>query len=125
MATALFRIKQGDLRPYLKVQLVTLTEDGEVEGPQDLTGATIVFSMRDKTTKEVIIETESSCRFLGDPTEGWVQYEMEPGDTDVIGSYLGEFEATYSGEPLPFPMGSSGSTSRLRNSWRDGCRCCP
>ena len=107
MATALFRIKQGDLRPYLKVQLVTLTTDGEVEGPQDLTGADIVFTMRDKATKVVVIE-EAPADIVGDPTEGWVQYEWEPGDTDALGSYLGEFEANCGGEPLTFPNGKLG-----------------
>lgn len=107
MATGLFRIKQGDLRPYLKAQLVRLNEDGEVEGPQDLTGATIVFTMVNKTTNERKIN-EAPADIVGDPVEGMVQYEWEPGDTDTVGSFLGEFEASFSSEPITFPNGKSG-----------------
>ena len=106
----IFKIKQGDLRPYLKVQLVNLTEEGEVEGPQDLTGATIVFTMKNKAADAdpVLVIDEAVADIVGDPVEGWVQYEWEPGDTDIAGSFLGEFEASYSGEPLTFPNGKLG-----------------
>lgn len=99
-----FTIKQGDLRPYLKAQLVRLNDDGEIEGPQDLTGAeAIVFTMKNKATSAVPIDEGTDVTVLGDPTLGNVQYEWQPGDTDIPGSYLGEFEATFGGEPMTFP----------------------
>jgi len=101
-----FKIKQGDRRPYLKGQLVTLDEDGEVEGPQDLTGATVVFTMKNPKTGVVIIE-EGPTTVL-DIANGNVQYEWQEGDTDLAGDFLGEFEATFGDEAETYPNGKLG-----------------
>jgi len=106
MATGLFKIKQGDLRPYLKAQLVRLDLDGEVDEPQDLTGATVVFTMKNKVTNEVKIQ-EAGATVLT-PLDGMVQYEWQDGDTDTPGNYRGEFEATFGAEPETFPNGKLG-----------------
>ena len=103
---ATFKIKQGDRRPYLEAQLVTRDEAGEVEGPQDLTGATVVFTMKNKTDGSILID-EAPVTVV-DSTEGMVQYEWEPGDTDLPGKYIGEFEATFTDEPITFPNGKAG-----------------
>lgn len=103
-----FKIKQGDRRPYLEVQLVRLDESGEVEGPQDLTGATdIVFTMRNKSTGITKIDRGTDVTTL-DAVEGQVRYEWQDGDTDTIGNFLGEFEVSYSGEAETFPNGKLG-----------------
>lgn len=107
MAEQVFKIKQGDLRPYLKGQLVTLDDDGEVEGPQQLSGATIVFTMVDAVTKVPVIIEQGAV--ILDALEGLVQYEWQNGDTDTPGNYLGEFEATWGGvEPETYPNGKLG-----------------
>ena len=112
MPVSLFKIKQGDRRPYLKGQLVTFNDDGEVEGPQPLTGATVVFSMRNPETGEVLIE-EAAAEIL-DSDEGQVQYKWQEGDTDIEpGDYEGEFEATFGEEPVTFPNGKIGFRIRV------------
>lgn len=106
MVTGLFKIKQGDLLPVLEAQLVTLDADGEVEGPQDLTGATVVFTMRNKKTNEIKINEQAAT--VTDILTGMVEYEWSGDDTDTPGSYYGEFEAMFSSKPLSFPNGKKG-----------------
>jgi hypothetical protein len=105
-----FTIKRGNQRPYLKAQLVRLTDDGEVEGPADLTAAdSITFTMKNKTTGVVVIEKGADVSILGDPTLGNVQYEWQTGETDVnFGNYLGEFDVLYGAEEETFPNDKSG-----------------
>lgn len=109
-----FNIKQGDLRPYLKVQLVTLSDDGEVEGPQPLTGnEEIVFSMLNKATNTLKIDRGPDVTIL-DATNAMVQYEWQDGDTDEIGSYIGEFEVLHGGtEPETFPNWRKGFNIKI------------
>lgn len=102
----LFKIKQGDLLPVLEVQLVTLTSDGEVEGPQNLTGSTVVFTMRNKRTNEIKVNEQSAT--VVDALTGMVKYEWSGNDTNIPGSYYGEFEATFGAKPLSFPNGKKG-----------------
>lgn len=106
MVGQLFKIKQGDLRPYLEGQLVRLTETGEVDGPQDLSGATVVFTMQNNDTKDIVVDEQTAV--ILDPLTGMVQYQWQDGDTDIPGKYFGEFEATFGDEPETFPNGKIG-----------------
>lgn len=104
-----FKIKQGNTAPTLKAVLQRLNEDGEVEGPADLTGVdTVTFTMRNKATLVVQVD-EGAADVVGDPTLGEVEYEWQPGDTDIAGNYLGEFDVTYTnGKTETFPNGEAG-----------------
>ncbi len=104
-----FNIKQGDRRPYLYAVLGPVEEDegtGEVTlTPQDLTGATVTFNMRDSAGNVVI---EAATVIVDDAEAGAVHYAWQAGDTDVSGSYVGEFQALYGVEAETFPNNAQG-----------------
>lgn len=82
-----FEIKRGDTSPALEVALLPATVV--------LTGATVVFSMRDRATGTVEISRQPATivTATGTPT---VAYEWQPGDTDLApGVYEAEFDVTY------------------------------
>jgi hypothetical protein len=110
-----FKIKQGNTAPVLKAVLQRTDEDGEVEGPADLSGVdTITFTMRNKTSLVVQVN-EAEADVVGDPTLGEVEYEWQPGDTDVAGNFLGEFDVTYTnGKTETFPNGEDGFLIKIR-----------
>lgn len=60
-----------------------------------LVGATVVFNMRDKSTKTAVISRSAAVVYIStvNPT---VRYNWLPADTDTAGTYEGEFEVTYS-----------------------------
>lgn len=93
-----FTIKKGDRKPPL---LATLRQgDGT---PQDLTGATVTFSMTlvpgDGNPPKV---NNGSCTIVGSAVNGQVSYAWGATDTDTPGSYKGEFH-------VAFPGGLNGS----------------
>lgn len=98
--TTPFITKRGDLLPLL---IATLSD---VNGPVDLTNATVQFHMRDSAGELVIDETATV-----DPDQtantGLVTYTWQTGDTDTAGDYEAEFEAVFSGKPITFPKGSN------------------
>jgi hypothetical protein len=104
-----FKIKQGNTAPLLKAVLQRLNDEGEVEGPADLTGVdTVTFTMRNKTSLVVQVD-EGAADVVGDPTLGEVEYEWQPGDTDIAGNFLGEFDVLYTnGKTETFPNGEQG-----------------
>lgn len=106
----LFKIKQGNQRPYLKVTLNRLNDEGGIEGPADLTNAdTITFTMKNKETNTIKIEKGIDVEILGLPEAGNVQYKWQVGDTDDFGKFLGEFDVIYlDGEEETFPNGDKG-----------------
>jgi hypothetical protein len=52
---------------------------------------------------------EGAADVVGDPTLGEVEYEWQPGDTDIAGNFLGEFDVLYTnGKTETFPNGEQG-----------------
>lgn len=91
-----FQIKRNDLDPSIAYELTPRSVD--------LTGATVVFNMKDSMDAiKVNRGAGSIVTATGTPT---VKYDWASGDTDTIGTYYGEFEVTYaSGKPGTFPNG--------------------
>lgn len=84
-----FTIRKGDTAPVFDTTLKD--PDGN---PPDLTGATIVFSMRDQFTGTHLIT--GSCTIVGSPTLGQISYAWTPTDTAIPGWYYALFTVTYS-----------------------------
>lgn len=99
--TQIFKIKRNDTLPFLEVYISTSGNLGQKTG-FDLTGVTAVtFSMIDDCSNSKIFEqsAEIICS-----SGGTIQYQWQDGDTDTIGSYLGEFELRYlNGKRLSIP----------------------
>lgn len=96
-----FYIKEGDTaRPVV----VTLCDDtGAV---QDLTGASVAFSMRLRgtATKKV---AAGSCNVASPATGGIVRYDFQATDVDTPGTYEAEFVVTMpNGKVVTFPAGA-------------------
>lgn len=92
-----FYIKQNDLLPDLTGQFLD-----EITGiPQDLTGATLLFHMKDPVTGTVKINRAASID--GTPTDGRFRFLWESGDTDTAGTFEGEIQATFGIKPLTGP----------------------
>ncbi len=94
-----FRIKQGDRRPYLYATLGPVDANGIVTG-QNLTGATVTFNM--KKADGTIIIAAGACS-VDDALAGEVHYSWQVGDTDESGDFIGEFKAAYGSEIESFP----------------------
>jgi hypothetical protein len=89
------KIKTGDLLP--PVRGTCLDGNGK---PQPLTGGTVRFHMFD-SRGNVLIDAPA---VVVDALAGKVQYNWQPGQTDVAGIYKCEFEVTFGGTmPLTFP----------------------
>lgn len=91
-----FRIKRNDRDPSIAYELTPRS--------LDLTGASVVFNMKDASGAVKISRgTGSVTTATGTPT---VQYNWSSGDTDTAGTFYGEFEVTFSsGRPGTFPNG--------------------
>lgn len=91
-----FKIKRNDLDPSIAYELTPRSVD--------LTGATVVFNMKDSSGSVKVNRASGSIvTATGTPT---VKYDWTSGDTDTAGTYYGEFEVTYaSGRPGTFPNG--------------------
>lgn len=87
-----FRIKQGDTSPSLQYALTPTSVD--------LTGATVVFSMRPALAGSAVKVNRQAATIVtatGTPT---VRYDWAEGDTDTAGVFYGEFEVTYSDDTV-------------------------
>ena len=84
-----FDIKRNDLQPYLYVTMQSSTGTAI-----DLTGATIVATMKDIESGTLKINRQSAGVTATSASTGAVQYEWQSGDTDTTGNYHFEFEVT-------------------------------
>lgn len=93
----------GDRSPSRQVVLTKAnTEDGSPGGPENLTGATIVFRYQKRGTTDT--PTELPVSIIGDPTDGLVQLDW-PAPVPS-GDYDCRFVATLgSGLPQSWPDG--------------------
>ncbi len=84
-------IKRGDTRPPLRYQC--LNDDGS---PANLTGATVRFKMR--LAGAAASPKVNAVATIVDAPAGVVSYgsPWPTADTDTVGDYLAEFEATWS-----------------------------
>lgn len=91
-----FMIKAGNLLPDLTGGFLN-----EVTGaPQDLTGATLTFHMRNRAGTVVI---NRAAAIDGDPTLGRFRFVWEAGETDTPGHYEGEVKALINLKPITAP----------------------
>ena len=105
-----FKIKQNDRRPYLYAVLGPVDVDEETGvvtlTPQDLTGATVTFNMKNAETGAVVIT--AGVVAVDVAAAGAVHYVWQATDTISPGKYLGEFQAQYGTEAETFPNDSVG-----------------
>lgn len=88
MATDVFKMKRNDTSP--NISGVCKDADGVAI---DITGASVRFHMKDKDGNTVVDAAAS----IGVAASGEVYYAWQAADTDIAGSFKGEFEVTYSG----------------------------
>jgi hypothetical protein len=97
-----FTIKRNDTLPALEA---VLSDDN---GPVDLTGATVYFTMTQVASSACGEDTPASgsakfkkqgvvvgLQTVGSPTRGKVRYEWSGADTDTAGLFAGEFEVHF------------------------------
>lgn len=82
----IFKIKEGDTSPSIQY---ALTPTSVV-----LTGASVVFSMRDRATGTIKVNRQAATIVTATVTPT-VQYDWVTADTDTAGTYEAEFEVTY------------------------------
>lgn len=82
-----FVIKQNDRREAIKR---TLKDSAGVK--VNLTGATVKFIMKSTPTGTAKV---NATALVMDAVNGIVQYNWAVGDTDTMGTFLGEFEITF------------------------------
>lgn len=91
-----FTIKQGDTLPPIGATL-----KDAAGAALDLTGASVRFHMR--PGGESAASVDQVCEIV-DAAAGKVRYAWQVGDTDAPGSYVAEFEVTFSdGRVLTIP----------------------
>lgn len=81
-------MKQNDTAPALTA---TLKDDNGTA--IDLTGATVVFNMRQRSDSTVKVNRGSVS--IVSAAAGQVSYSWQTGDTDTVGVFDGEFEITH------------------------------
>ena len=95
-----FNIKQIDTSP----QIGAILKDGS-GNPVDLTAATVRFHMKRIGAASASI---TSAATIVDEDAGSVKYVWTTGDTATAGTYLAEFQVTYTGGGIEtFPNDSS------------------
>ena len=90
-------VKKGDLEPDVPVQVF---EGGLIK---DLTGATVVFSMRNVETN--VLKVTNAAATLVDANAGTIEYSWAAADVDTEGIFEAEFKVTIGSEPLRVPNG--------------------
>lgn len=89
-----FTIKRGDLLPAIEAT-ITYSDGTAV----NLAGATVKFLMADAAST---LKVDAGATIV-DAAAGEVKYSWSGTDTDTIGTYRAEFEATFSGSPMTAP----------------------
>jgi hypothetical protein len=89
-----FFIRKNSTLPVLKVQLYKDTRNNFREFANDLTGATITFSMADEVTGTLVIVDqpayiEENVGYLG---EYFIVYQFSKKETKRTGGYIGQFK---------------------------------
>jgi len=101
-----FTIKQNDTSPSLSAIL----KDSSLVAV-DLTGATVKLHMK---SIDGILKINSAMTITS-AIGGTVQYDWQTGDTDTVGTYLVEFQVTYSdGAIETFPNSGNSIVSVVR-----------
>jgi hypothetical protein len=96
-----FYLKQGDTARSLSCVL-----EDNTGAAQDLTGATVTFSMREKETQAVKVDALAATVVTAGT--GLVRYDWAADDVDTPGTYEGEFRVTLSsGKQISFPSGQA------------------
>jgi hypothetical protein len=83
----IFYVKQNDTSPAMLAKL----QDGE-ENTINLAGTSVRFHMRKNGAKENVVDAPAVVISAPD---GLVRYNWVGSDTAEVGSYLAEFEVTY------------------------------
>jgi len=92
---AYFRIKKGDLLPYLAIEVVDSNGDA-----YDLSTCTVKFIMSKYPSGTTKVNTSAN---ITSATEGYVEYRWSSGDTDTVGKYHAEFQIK-TGSNVPFTV---------------------
>ncbi len=106
MAIKTLQLHTNDLQPYYRVTV----KDSDAN-LIDLTGATIVCTMKESATGAVKINSASAGVVIANQTtnKGEFEYRWQTGDTDTVGSYYIEFEITpQSGGKFTLPSPDQG-----------------
>ena len=108
-AAETFEIKQGDLEPPIAAVITdeaTISDDFPDGEPISLVGCTVEFRFRNERKGSQLL---GGAATIDDAAGGEVSYAFVDGDTDVPGSYVGEFIATRTvdGYQRTFPSGNA------------------
>jgi hypothetical protein len=89
-----FFIRKNSTLPVLKVQLYKDTRNNFREFANDLTGATITFSMADEITGTLLIVDQPAYleENVGYPGEYFIVYQFSKKETKRTGGYIGQFK---------------------------------
>ena len=88
-------LKVGDTQPSITGTL------GAGKEPINLSGATVELFIKDRDTDEIIVDGRQVT--VVDETEGRIEVDWEPSDTEKERDLLAEFVATYSDGSITFP----------------------
>lgn len=98
------KIKKGKASPSVQFRLF----DMDTFLPVNLTGAQIRFFMEGPEDRTDVKRIEGEGEVVVSPLTGIGRYEWNPGETDISGSYRGDFEITLSdGTKVRVPDGGA------------------
>lgn len=118
MAIKPLKLSTNDIQPYYRVTVKD--SDGALI---DLTGASIVCTMKDSATGAVKINRQSAGIVIASQTtnKGEFEYRWQSGDTGTAGSYYIEFEVTpASGGKFTLPGPAEGPAQVIVVAGLDG-----
>lgn len=82
------RLKSGDTDPNLEVQLRQRNDN-----PRSLEDYEVRLYLAEVESDEVVISADTDGNLaITDEVNGFVEYSWQQGDTDKVGTYIGEFE---------------------------------
>ena len=92
MAGTKWYAKQGDQYGYITEQLLDENLD-----PVDLTAIqSVTFEMQTPGSGLPTVSDSANCEVLGNPLDGIVRYQWQPGDLDAHGQYFFEWRILFS-----------------------------